>query len=166
MDLIDLITVPLAELLEEYNIRYTMANTRRYPGIMKKNRPGIIEPFSLVLEIGLDWHDRPRQYNVSQVFCGKDGSSRFAEILSDALSEWGTCAVFGHRSGNARIVDDPLLNSPDCIGVRIEPYAINGPNAGEYIKKSRNLARDLAAVIAEFTVRRSEARSANPISVY
>ena len=166
VDLVDMIVAPLCEFLEEYGVRHEVMPTRKHPGVAAALRAEQVYPGSVVVEIAAGWFPQPRTRNYSQVMFGSGhiSNNSLAEIFSDQLAEWGSCAVYGHRSCNPKRSDDALLNVPDTVSVRIEPFALNGPDIDCYMRRVRYLGQDLAHVLIEFTTTRGLCKARETIT--
>lgn len=141
----------MSEIMEEYSISHSYL--RRGADY---TRPG-----TLILMVGLSWFENEnRKHNKSEVYYSDKYSLGLAKAISDSLGEWGRCSRFGHVSGCAKHREFDTLNHPGILGVKIEPFALNGPHIDEYLPRLRNLSYDMAMAIIEFI------RSKNPMSGY
>ena len=140
VDAIDIIVRTLQETLEDHMLHTEVLPTRKKPGLSKLERE-TVEPCSITIELGLSWFTRHRSCNESEVYYGP-GTQRVAELICEALSEWGRCAHFGHRTQNPREIDPPGL-------VRVRLFALNGPDAGVYLGRLSEAGKDLGGAIAQ-----------------
>lgn len=145
----------LVDELEKDGIRFKVLPTHVHPGLSDEERIAAIEPLSLVVSLRLGWFTRITQReidaNLAQVFYGDGPSRQLADEVSDMLTEWGSCRVYSHRTGNPRQdPKDALLNVPECRGLRIQPFALNGPHAVEYGRFLPQLGTDLGRSLADY----------------
>ena len=158
VDLIDVICRPLQETLEEYAIRNRVLETRKPPGHSPDTLAEQIEPYTLILHIRLGIMDRKNKRNVSQVWYGSRYSLQIADAVLDCLSDWGNCTVFGHRTANPKLNEsDGLLALDQCHGLRIEPFALNGPDISDYVNRLARCGYETGLLLSNYLRQRDEA---------
>lgn len=128
------------------------------PGMSEDQRIAAIEPNDLVLHLGLGTLSNvggtlPKD-NYSFVAHGEKPAARtrfFAELISDALYEWGQCTVFGHMVRKAvKDPEDKIIQTQKGIALRVEPFCIDGPGALDYAVRARELGRDLGIALSRY----------------
>lgn len=148
-DVVDSYLMTLVEYLEEYQIRYSVADTRKPPGIPPRERMSVNDPNTLRIELSVGYFivgscGKPRGRNESLVEFSGAEMLPIAETICAFLSEWGKCGSYGHR------VSNPILNKEMAEGcIRIKPFAINGPDAEVYGARCGFLGRDIAMALIE-----------------
>lgn len=153
-DIVAEYTRNLAEQFDEDNVAHD---------VYSHEHKQLILPNSLVMHCSVGWQGNGKgqkaQKNVTSVMHGpQPGSKKFAELLAEALSDWGKCMVdHGHRT---KAVEEDLdlffLQIPETIAVSIEPFWINGPNATDYTMRLFDLGRVLSQTVFEFLLSRNE----------
>lgn len=155
LDIIDGYYPTVMEELDDWRVRAELMETRRHPGVRLSERPRQISPNTCVLELRCGWFGRPTKgSNVSRVLYGKGTPFALAEMLQDAVVEWGRCYVGEHRGVTPIEVDEPLLTVPGTLGFAIEPFALDGPAVAGYTARLAVLGRAIARVIASFALER------------
>jgi hypothetical protein len=150
----------IAGFLEEYGVKFQIMPTRHPPGIKSSERHKRVWPNSLILELAIGWYDNPRQRNSTVIKYGAGEEARqVADLLSESLGTWGPCTSWGHRSEKPAFDPGPLLNVDGCFGIRLEPFALNGPKYAEYLVALDTLGRDIAMVIVNYLSGRNLARN-------
>jgi len=167
MDVVDGYLHTLTEELDSDGIRFEVMPTRRAPGVVEPLRYRHVEPHSLVLHLCSGVTDKaPHAKNISHVYHGGGPSKDIALEISDAVFEWGQCTVFGHRKANpCEHKNDPLLTAPGALGVRIEPFLLNGPDAGDYMTRLANLGVCIGRAVSSYLMVRSQARARGVIGI-
>jgi len=167
LDIIDAYVATLVEELELDGVRVEVMGTRSKPGIRMGDRAKEVEKYRMVIHCCSGFADKPDTLkNISTVTCGPRRSFTLANAISEAVNDWGHCHVWGHRSAKVTIGhEDPLLNVDDTLGVRIEPFLINGADVEMYASKLPQLGRSIAAAISSYLLQRNEARSGHIIAV-
>jgi len=155
---VDRYLASMEEVLGEYGLPFEVLDTRTKPGFKTSDRPSQIPPNCIVIDIGVGWFSGSRVRNASSVFYSTKESVKLADLVAQNLCEWGRCANFEHSSGSPKHKDIPNLKGQ--IGVRIEPFAINGPRADDYFKRLGNLGIDIASAVVEYV------KSVNPAIGY
>jgi hypothetical protein len=143
----------LCDAMELQRIRHKVLPVLNSPGIEPDERWKHFEANQLVVNLRLGW-DPPSSAgtnNWSQVQHGDFASVKLARTLTDAVGQWGRCHVYGHQTRNPRRDrKDPLLNREETAGVRIIPFALNGPRAWEYATRLKSLAQGLVWAFKEY----------------
>ena len=164
IDLVDFVVNPLVNCLTERRIANVTLETRNWPGHRQSTRHHEIGPSTLVLDIRMGTMGRKSKSNISQVSYGSKPTLPLADMMVDALADWGLCSIFGHRVANPRLLEhDPILAMPDCHGIRIEPFAMDGPNAETYLGRLPRLGYELGLLISEYLAGRGEAQASRPL---
>ena len=155
VDVVDIYVKYIQDQLEEHGVRYKVCPTRVGPGMAEVERGTSAAPFTLILHcaVGALTDERPQTTNISRVLYSGVGKA-CAEEMSDCLNEWGGLYVHGHRRGNAYI--EKVLGVQDCMVMRLEPFVLNGPSAGEYLKRLPALGRDIGRLVCEWTKQRGQ----------
>lgn len=150
-DIVDGYGHRLSEELEYENVRIAPIDTRRAPARTESERLKEVPDSFLPLFLSCDWYARERSTNASIVeFAG--GFYKLAERICEGLSEWGRCAVFGHRVLRPSVVE--MIDGKGFI--RIKPFSLNGPNSDEYMRRLDKLGEDLGRAIGEYLTVRGE----------
>jgi len=161
-DIVDRYVLGLQEELDECSIRHSICPTRKPPGVTLKDR-GTVFPHTLVLSCAVGWlrPGKAPQSNISRVFYGQKEAGGIAKDMALALGAWGNIYTdYGHRSANAFMdPDDPVITGAGAWGLRLEPFAINGPHAIEYAKRLENLGRDIGRVVTDYLMLKDEGRN-------
>lgn len=158
LDVIDGYVEALVQELEESNIRVEVMDTRSRPGIPMALRHTKIEKHRMVLHCcGGANEGEPSSKNYSMIACGPRNSFAIATAINEAVEDWGSCYVFEHKAAKIAMKHaDPVINVEDTIGVRIEPFQINGPKADVYAGKLRQLGVAIAAAVVGYLDARGE----------
>lgn len=122
-----------------------------------------IADHSLIVHCGIGWFDNKskRTVNISRVYYSDSNSGPIAREITDVCSEWGPLHVFGHKTANPQLDrSDPFLALDHSLAVRIEPYAINGPDAGEYYRYLDRFGKDIARYLGSKLEYQMPARAA------
>lgn len=163
-EVVDLYLPGVCEELELSNVSYDVLPTRKHPGLSEEERLSSIYEgtVGLILAIGELLEHSKATRNFSVVY-HSPGLSLEAERLSEALSEWGSLISLSH------MVKKPVERS-EWAGkavLRAEPFCLNGPDAGEYLKRllplGRDLGRALGAVLVEQNPRAKRALYSLPV---
>lgn len=153
-DLIDKFVPAICEELETEGIIHQVIPTRDKPGVPMDKRFTWIDPRSLVVHLRLGEvpeGDPTVTANRSLVYYNTRRSKEIATHLIEAMGEWGRCFVPGHQACRPRDKDDDvLLRIQETQGVRIEPFAVNGPEAETYACYLEQLGRAVGASLAFF----------------
>lgn len=136
---------------DDYGLRWYTLDVFRRPGVRYADRPMKIEPHSIVLDLRCGWYKSPRSRNMSAVWYGNNATHLLAERFHEALSEWGACTNFGHRVAIPKLDgNQPIIGRQHIHGVRMDLFAMNGPEVDSYCRRLRELGRDLAVVVVDF----------------
>jgi hypothetical protein len=157
-DLVNEVTRCLHAELELENIRVHMVETRERPGFVISERHKQIPDNSLVLHVRSGWYERVTAeahitVNGSAIYYTKSGDLPLAEIILEAMGEWGRCSVYGHQKSKPKLdKDDPVLKplAAKMSAFRIEPFAINGVSIDDYWRRIPQLGRDLAIQLSYY----------------
>lgn len=142
-DVVDVYGARLNEELEYENIRTHFLKDKK----LVDDAPAGFLP----VYVSSDWYTgRGKQHNASIVEFYGDGLYRLAERLCEALSDWGKAYVYGHK------VSLPIAVASDKPFIRIKPFALNGPNADEYMKRLDKLGEDLGRAIGGYLAAKGE----------
>lgn len=158
---VDVVAGYMPALLDELDVEHVRFHTLpnyASPGLTAAERIEGIESNDLVVHLraGIVPDDSKATRNhsiVSYGGCSPAQSKALAERVTDYLYEWGQCIVFGHVCKTPiKAKSDPYADpsSRNAIGITIEPFAINGPDAGLYASRLDKLGRDLGMAIADF----------------
>lgn len=151
VDLIDSYFHSLVEELDTDNVRFSVLDVEKPPGIKLGERWQRVEKTDLVLHLAGGWCDgKQNAKNTTKVSYSHANSLGLAESLTEDIAQWGSCYVFGHRAAHPRKSRDPLLSVPGSIAVSIEPYALNGPDLQEYLGRGRELGVIIARCISGY----------------
>lgn len=154
LDVIDGYVPTFVEELDHDGIRVSVMPTRSSPGVALPARPHLVEPNQLVIHCCAGWGDFgdrvPALKNITRVHYG-DGGKEPAEEISEAVSEWGQCYVYGHRTANPLgRKEDPVIRVKGSIGVRIEPFLLDGPDAETYLAQLPRLGVALGRAVSSY----------------
>lgn len=165
IDVIEPYMKAIADELDEFGVRYRIHGVR---GLSEADRGRAIFPHSLVVHCRVGWlaPSKEPETNISRVFYGPSALNLGRE-MSDVIGEWGSLYNFGHRQ--ARHVTDPkdsLINIPETLGIRIEPFALNGPGLDNYLVQHKSLGRDIGRSLIDFLKTGGDhARSRRPSTI-
>lgn len=101
-----------------------------------------------------DHYARPRLHNSSTIEFSGHEYLGLATRLCEALSEWGRCYVWGHRVSRPVVV-----NGAPKPYICIKPFALNGPNAEDYLQRLDLLGTTLGRSIGEYLLERNQGRT-------
>lgn len=149
-DIVDAYGQRLNEELEYENVRIYPIDSRRAPARDGAAKTADIPAGFVPVFLSCDWHKNPRTTNSSTVEFSGAHLYRLADALCFALSEWGNCTVFGHRTMR------PIAVEGDPHFIRIKPFALNGPHAADYVKRLDKLGEDLGRAIGGYLKNRGE----------
>ncbi len=164
-DVVDAYIRGLVDELDDCAVRHRIMPTRSAPGVSLDQRAVGIMPHTLVLSCQVGWFKaspaKMPTNNLSRIFYGARELFGLARQVSEAVGHWGQIyGGFDHRGAAACAdKDDKLINAPETWGMRIEPFALNGPSAADYCKKLENLGRDIGRVLTTYLISRDEGRS-------
>lgn len=161
LDVIDAYLPNLVEELETDGIRYRVLPTRSRPGVPEDRRHLHVERFQLVLHLGVGVYAgrSPPAKNISAVYFGTPLAKDIAKEISEALCTWGQCYVWGHRNSRPEpLKTDPVINADDTLGVKIEPFMLNGPDAKEYLARLPELGTAIGRAVSSYLMVRGQAR--------
>lgn len=148
-DIVDGYGRRLIDELDYENVRTHHIDTRGKYSRSEVERLAEVPTNFVPLFLSCDWHARKREVNSSSVeFSGH--LYKLADDLCFSLSEWGKAYVFGHR------VLRPVAVEGERSFIRIKPFALNGPNADEYMQRLEKLGEDLGRAIGGFLRARGE----------
>jgi hypothetical protein len=139
VDAIDIVVHSLEETLSEFMLHAHVMPTRKKPGMSDTDRE-MVEPCCCSIDLGLSWFDRKRQNNESEIEAGC-GVGMVASAIGEALTEWGRCCSFGHRTQRPRGIGTPGL-------IRIKLFALNGPDADVYLGRLVQVGREIGLAVA------------------
>lgn len=123
-----------------------------------------IYPNSLVLYCSSGFLEKKSksERNCTIVNYKTPSSVPFAETVVEALSDWGKCYVdYKHKASNPIKLDGHnILNEAaaveNTIAISVQPFHINGPNSGEYMKRLPSLGKILSTCVYDFLLSRGE----------
>lgn len=143
-DIVDVYGARLNDELEYEDARVAPVDTRKRLLLSDAQRLDEVPAGFVPVFLSCDWHARRRDVNSSSVeFCGEH-LYKLADALCFALAEWGRGRVYGHRVLRPVAVEGPR------DFVRVKPFALNGPSAGDYVLGLEKLGEDLGRAIGEF----------------
>jgi hypothetical protein len=164
-DVVDSYIRGIVDELDDCAVRHRIMPTRSAPGVPLDQRHQNIMPHSLILSCHVGWFkaspSKMPTNNLSRVFYGARELFGLAKQVSEAVGHWGQLyGGFSHR-GAAACADqeNPLLNAAGTWGLRLEPFALNGPNALDYCKRLEQLGRDIGRVLTNYLINRDEGRA-------
>ncbi len=143
-DMVDVYGARLCDELDFENVRAEIVNTRKARAKNEAQRFSEVTAGYIPVFLSCDWHKHDRKVNSSTVEFSGERLYKLADALCFSLSEWGNCTVWGHR------VLRPIAVDHDREFIRIKPFALNGPNADEYMKRLDKLGQDLGRTIGEY----------------
>ena len=161
-DLSNQVIAYMSDILENHNIKHSVVPIKLGPGLSNDEIMLMYEPATLVIKFAFRKSvAATRLHNQSDVYHSPHTKVRhLAEAVSQALADWGTCAVYGHMAGKTKKVS----NLP-FVGLEVAPFLIDGPHAKDYAKRTIELGRDLAYSISDFLTELKMARQHNPASM-
>lgn len=164
LDIVDNYVRSILDELDEASIRHRVLNVRMPPGVPEGLRHSGVQPNTLVLHCRVHWTTGKVISNKSRTFYGHGGISELAHVVSQSMSHWGhTYASFGHQAANpVQDLEDPLLCVTGASGIRVEPFAINGPNSQEYAAWLPQLGRDIGRAVADYVIAKDLAARCKP----
>lgn len=148
-DIVTLLADYLAEFLELYRVRTSILPVRKRPGIPPLERHLHIPDGSLAILFGLGWQKTAKR-NGSIIATQMDPADPLIKDLDRVLTRWGIVTHADHSKTLLQAPADPILTLPQSLAIRIEPFALNGPNSSIYASRIEPLARALAQQIAEW----------------
>ena len=145
---VDRYLMTMTEVFGEYGLPFEVLDTRKKPGVKYSDRPSKIPPNSVVLDVAVGWTSANRSSNYSHVTYSDKRSHKLADLVSQSLFEWGKCSSFTHHVKNPSEAKNSLLDGQ--VGVRIEPFALNGHGVDDYLRRLGNLGIDIASAVIEY----------------
>ncbi len=152
-DVVDGYARKMTEELENENVRMQTVPTRKGEGIPWGERLSAVPKTFVPVILTCDFHERDRVHNASVVEFSGVEYQKLAESLCFALSEWGRCYVWGHRVSRPVVV-----NGAPRSYICIKPFALNGPNADDYLQRLDALGESLGRAIGGFFAERNQGR--------
>jgi hypothetical protein len=170
LDAIDGYVEAFAEELDNDGVRVATLPTRSNPGVPLEHRAGRVEANQLVIHCCAGWGDFGDKThtvkNITRVHYGSGGARELAEEISEAASEWGQCYVFGHRTANPdNRKADPLLSVKGALGIRIEPFLLDGPDADTYLAHLHRLGVALGRAVSSYLRIRGLAQARGAVGI-
>ena len=171
LDVVDQYVRAIQDELDIGSIRHRTLETRKRPGIPEGSRHLGILPGSFVLHCKVSWNVRPpskpNTTNRSRIFYGPGDAPPVAHLIEEILSHWGTLYVAHEHLCASPVEDacDPLLSVPGCVGLRLEPFALNGPNAELYFTKLEQLGRDIGRGVADYLINNQSHARMRPCTI-
>lgn len=154
-DVVDGYARAMAEELETGSVRLAPIETRHAKRPLSwESRLTQAQTNFVPLILTCDYHDRDRIHNASVVEFAGTEYQPLAQALCFALSEWGRCYVWGHRVSKPVVV----LNAPRSY-VCVKPFALNGPNAEDYLRRLDALGEALGRAIAGYLLEKNQGRT-------
>jgi hypothetical protein len=152
VDLIDRYVACIADELTDGGIRHRVVNTRKAPGTHPDDRFHNVFDYCLPITCAIGFNDAKKikqHYNTSFVLGNEEMPRRFMDELSEVVGHWGSLYVHGHKTASPQVQKD--------LGIRIEPFLINGPSATEYAQRLTQLGRDIGRYLSDFLRSRGDA---------
>jgi hypothetical protein len=159
-DVVDIYLGPLAEYLDECNVRYEILPTRKHPGVPESARLVLEHPNTVQIDLRCGftrWDGDRRKHNESTVYYAGAWVKPLAARICEGLGEWGRCTSFGHREGAPREFEGP------AGALRILPFCLNGPDAQQYLSRLAVLGKELALSIVDYLCISGECQRSGPI---
>lgn len=171
MDVMHDYMAAIKDNLELHRIRYNAMEVGLNQKIPHEDRYRLIDPNTLVLHLCCGWFDQKtnseRQHNQSSIYYANSDSSQFAKEISEVLGDWGQCLVYGHRAAIPKLLKTKghkILKSEQCVSVRIEPFATNGPHADIYLDNLDNLGMQIALAVSNYARTKEQSMFVKPPS--
>lgn len=139
--------------LETDNVRLFHVETRKSPGCPEDSRTRLGPATFVPIIFSCSFSERPALHNMSLV----EFSGPYLELatrLSEGLTEWGRCYVWGHK------VRRPVQVDADHGFIRVSPFMLNGPHEQEYLARLDKLGQGVGRAIAQYLIDKSEGRRA------
>ena len=166
MDVVDGYMHSLIDELDGDGVRHEVMPTRTHPGVCAQDRPRFVEANHLVLHLCAGFsQDPPKTKNMTSVYYGSPQARDIAEEISEAIAEWGHCYVWGHKTANPQLSSDPLLQVKGSLGVRIEPFVLNGPDSDLYLAKLPQLGTCIGRALVGYLTHRGHARARGVVTL-
>lgn len=143
-DVVDAYVATLSEELDSETVRIAPVNTRVLPGIPPGQRVKEAAGGHVPLICSCDFYLRERPTNGSLVEYSGSHLKQLAYRISESLWEWGRCSAFDHRGSEA-----VAINESDAL-IRIKPFALNGPNADDYLLRLDQLGVAIGRAIGDY----------------
>lgn len=131
------------EELEKNYVMSELIQTHKKPSLTLEQRQAVIQANRPTIYLGCGWENKNREHNISRVFYSHKSCERLAKSLCESLEDWGHRYVFGHRV--AKPVQDKSISKGPAV--RVSPFALNGANAEEYLKRLRELGETMGISI-------------------
>lgn len=170
LDIVDRYVRSMCDELDHAAIRHRILPVRTPPGISEGTRHEAVLPNCLLLDCRLGWCDKPpskRGANKSRIFMGQGAVSEMACLIGEAMAHWGHIYIsHDHRGANPIVdQDSPMLTTKGVLGLRLEPFVLNGPDAKTYCTKLEELGRDIGRTIADYMIARNASSRSKPSSL-
>lgn len=161
VDIVDQYTRTVSETLEEYGISFKVMETRKAPGVKESERPSRVDSNSMVLELAVGWFETNPKKNRSEIYYYSKKSKKLAAMVADAIGDWGRCTSYEHVTCCPKEAVTKIGND----GIRVEPFALNGPNYADYLPRMASLGRALAMSVIEFIKTSNPSAGYHPFTV-
>jgi hypothetical protein len=139
----------LLEHLELSRVRTEILPVRKRPGIPIADRHLHVPAGCLLLSLNLGWQAKTKR-NCSALTSQLDPSHPLIAELETAVSRWGIVTHGDHAKTQLLTSSEPLLTLPDSTAIRIEPFALNGPNSLLYAARIPALGKAIAQRVTEY----------------
>jgi hypothetical protein len=156
VEVVDIYMKYIIDELDGHGVRHKVCPTRAGDGLPEADRGKGASPYTLILHcaVGDISVHQGQTTNISRVVYSGVGKS-CAEEMSDCLAEWGGLYVHSHKRANPQVAKD-MVAPAECLTMRLEPFALNGPHAGEYLQRLAVLGRDIGRLLCEWTRQRGQ----------
>lgn len=148
-DIISSLVEELVDNLELERVRTEVLPVKRRPGIPLADRHLHVPEGCLLLSLHLGWQQKGKR-NGSVLTSQLDPSHSLIDDLERAIYRWGVVTHGEHQKTQLSASSEPLLGLPKVTAIRIEPFALNGPNSLLYAARIPALGRGLAQRIVEW----------------
>lgn len=166
MDVVDRYVSYITDTLDEWGVRFRVLPTRTAPGIPEADRVKHVGINSMVVVCAVGGITNHATTNITRTFYGGAWSRSLADDLGDVIAHWGSLYAFGHRTSNPVMTDEKILWADDCLGVRLEPFCLDGPAVHDYLAQLPALGRDIGRTLVEWTKGKNQAVAAKPSQVF
>lgn len=141
------------QTLDKRGIPCRAVPTRVSPGIPLWERPDWAPDgwMTVYASVGCkSTKSRPTR-NITRVAFGQRNGFDPADLLIDAIGEWGKCKSYGHRvAAKKRSPERHLHPGSQSWSVEIEPFVLNGPQMPAYVSDLEGLGKVIGVTLADW----------------
>lgn len=145
LDVINGYTPSLFDELDSEAVPHERIITDKKPSLTEKERMSAGGGAKTVIIPSCGWFSgRKQQSNMSRIICSDHEVLAYASIIAEALYDWGHRYIYNHRMASP-VIDKELA---PYRAIKIEPFALNGPDTEIYLTKLKELGESIGVGIS------------------